>query len=406
MIDIELVAGCNIIVVDDKSENLQLVRASLQHTPLTLRLFMRAAQALESARLMKPDLFLLDIDMPEMDGYELCAAIQQDQLLKDIPVVFLSCFSTAFDKVKGLQSGGVDYISKPFYQQELEARLITHLSRYKYQQSLNQKNLELNEALEQNLKMQEQVVLHERFAAVTELIMGLAHEINTPLGIAVTGLTDAIDKTQMLQQHHQAKTISSSQLETGLNNIIEGQKIVESNLAKSIDLITELRVLSEHNDPVYTEISLQEIINTVLADIRTKYSQREICLSLDMDEGLSFRLSKSIMAEILLALMDNTLCHGTTSGPADIFIEAGVSTEGNELRLSYHDNGVSPSKEDFETLFSPFSTSRRNEGKKGLGLHLVCQLTNRLSGKCSANVADNGSLELRLTFPLADISES
>src|ERR1700693_6406380 len=118
----------NIMVVDDNPANLKLMENMLRAHGYEVRSFPRGRLALAAAEQEPPDLILLDINMPEMDGYEVCEKLQASPRLSTVPVVFLSALNAIEDKVKGFQSGEIDYISKPFRFEEVRARVDTHLN--------------------------------------------------------------------------------------------------------------------------------------------------------------------------------------------------------------------------------------------------------------------------------------
>jgi CheY-like chemotaxis protein len=125
----------NIMVVDDNPANLKLLEDMLRQRGYEVRSFPRGRLALDGAEQEPPDLFLLDINMPEMNGYEVCEQLKRSALLAGIPVIFLSALDATEDKVKGFRSGGVDYISKPFQFEEVQARVETHLGLRRAQQA-------------------------------------------------------------------------------------------------------------------------------------------------------------------------------------------------------------------------------------------------------------------------------
>lgn len=141
-----------IFVVEDDPDVLTLLDKLLVKYGCTVFPFTSGAEALESVRKEKPDLILLDIVMPEMDGYEVCERLKQTSDLKDIPVIFLSGMNSMEDKIKGFQVGGVDYITKPYQPEEVQARVNTHLSlsalrnKLAYQELVEKKVREVSEA--------------------------------------------------------------------------------------------------------------------------------------------------------------------------------------------------------------------------------------------------------------------
>ncbi len=118
----------SIMAVDDNPANLKLLEDMLREHGYEVRSFPRGRHALAAAERNPPDLILLDINMPEMSGYEVCERLKADARLREIPVIFLSALNDAADKVKALKTGGVDYISKPFHFEEVRARVETHLA--------------------------------------------------------------------------------------------------------------------------------------------------------------------------------------------------------------------------------------------------------------------------------------
>ena len=125
----------NIMVVDDNPANLKLLEDMLRQHGYEVRSFPRGRLALAAADQEPPDLILLDINMPEMSGYEVCQQLKSTERLSGIPVIFLSALNAIEDKVKGFRSGGVDYISKPFQFEEVRARVETHLKLRRAQQA-------------------------------------------------------------------------------------------------------------------------------------------------------------------------------------------------------------------------------------------------------------------------------
>ena len=117
----------SVMIVDDNPANLKLLEDMLRQHKYEVRAFPRGRLALNAAAQEPPDLILLDINMPEMNGYEVCETLKSNTGLSAIPVIFLSALNATEDKVKGFQSGGVDYISKPFQFEEVHARVETHL---------------------------------------------------------------------------------------------------------------------------------------------------------------------------------------------------------------------------------------------------------------------------------------
>ena len=141
----------DILVIDDTPENLALLSQMLTEKNYKVRSVTKGSTAIRGAKAVPPDLILLDVKMPEMDGYEVCQQLNLDDRTKDIPIIFISALGDVFNKVKAFQVGGVDYITKPFQIEEVLARLDTHLTIRKLQIKLEAQNSQLQQEIAQKI---------------------------------------------------------------------------------------------------------------------------------------------------------------------------------------------------------------------------------------------------------------
>lgn len=144
-----------ILIVDDNRDNLRVVSRMLNEQGYTIRLALDGTQALESAQTSPPDLILLDIMMPEMDGFAVCEALKAHEHTCDVPIIFVSALYEVVDKIKGFSVGGVDYITKPFQIEEVLARIETHLSIRRMQQQLIEQNARLTQEIAERKRAEE-----------------------------------------------------------------------------------------------------------------------------------------------------------------------------------------------------------------------------------------------------------
>jgi PleD family two-component response regulator len=146
--------GADVLVVDDTRENLRLLIRILAENGYKVRPVTNGRMAVTAAQIVPPDLILLDIMMPDMNGFEVCAQLKSDARTRDIPVIFISALDETSDKVRAFDEGGVDYITKPFEAGEVLARVNTHLTIRNLQKTLQAQNNELqqkNKELQQAL---------------------------------------------------------------------------------------------------------------------------------------------------------------------------------------------------------------------------------------------------------------
>jgi diguanylate cyclase (GGDEF)-like protein len=170
----------NILIVDDKPENLGILSAILEEEGYEVRGVISGAMALTVVNAAPPMLILLDIMMPEIDGYEVCKRLKANPQTAHIPVIFISALDDVFDKVKAFRSGGVDYISKPFQQEEVIARVQAHLNLFKVQEEVRRLNTELELRVKQRTAQLEQEIL-ERQHAQQQLLYLALHDVLTGL---------------------------------------------------------------------------------------------------------------------------------------------------------------------------------------------------------------------------------
>src|SRR5580704_3952195 len=176
-------AESDIMVVDDNPANLKLLEDMLLQRGYEVRSFPLGRLALAAAKRNPPDLILLDINMPEMNGYEVCERLKSTAEISGIPVIFLSALNETQDKVKAFQSGAVDYISKPFQFEEVQARVETHLQLHELQRALKAQNERLEEAVA--ARTRELADANERLTILdnskSEFLNLISHEFRTPL---------------------------------------------------------------------------------------------------------------------------------------------------------------------------------------------------------------------------------
>ncbi|MEG4252352.1 MULTISPECIES: EAL domain-containing protein [unclassified Microcoleus] len=157
----------NILIVDDLPDNLRLLRDTLRAEGYKVRSAITGAMALRAAQSPSTELILLDIKLPDIDGYEVCRQLKSDERTAEIPIIFLSALNETFNKVQGLAAGGVDYIAKPFQVEEVLARVETHLTIRRLQQKLQKQNLRLLREIEERQRLEESLFAEKELAQVT-----------------------------------------------------------------------------------------------------------------------------------------------------------------------------------------------------------------------------------------------
>ncbi|QSJ18497.1 response regulator [Nostoc sp. UHCC 0702] len=220
-----------ILIVDDNLTNLSVLKESLKSAGLKVRLAVDGESAIKQIKQEHPALILLDVEMPGINGFETCNLLKADPLTQAIPIIFMTALTDTDSKVKGLSLGAIDYITKPFEQEEVIARVKVHLQVRELTKILGEKNtqlVQLTEDLEERVtertaalqKAQVQLVQQEKLSMLGQLIAGVAHEVNNPLSCIISNLAPAyeyvdslIQAVKLYQQHCPEIPIIQQELE-------------------------------------------------------------------------------------------------------------------------------------------------------------------------------------------------
>lgn len=242
----DVFASAVILVVDDNRNNLSLAQELLEKAGYRVRVALNGEAALDSARDAPPDLILLDIHMPVLDGYETCRALKDDELLDRIPVIFLSGLDEGFNKVEAFKAGGADYVTKPFEREELLARVAVHLSLARSRKALEEQSRLLQAhitELEQNrreLSEKQEQVARARMSA------DLAHELNNPVNYIVVG-TAALEQDfskwlAAINADEARASEARSRYEQEIFELLRGVREGAERAARIVEALKELRI--------------------------------------------------------------------------------------------------------------------------------------------------------------------
>ena len=203
----------DVLVVDDTAANLEVVSQVLEDSGYEVSVALGGDRALKLASMHPPDLILLAVQMPGMDGFETCRRLKSAPESWDIPVIFMTALDDTAHKVKAFDMGAVDYITKPFHEKELLVRVRTHLLQRRWSQLLEarvkERTSELEIASEKLQQSQIQMVQSEKMSALGSMLAGIAHEINNPLGFlsgsinnTTAYMQDLIEHIELYQQYY------------------------------------------------------------------------------------------------------------------------------------------------------------------------------------------------------------
>ena len=330
----------NIIVVDDTPASLRVLHELLRERGYKVRPMPSGALALQAARHEPPDLILLDVNMPEMDGWEVCRQLKADDRLKEIPIIFISALTETTDKVRAFQLGGVDYITKPIQLEEVDARVRTHLElrRQRHELQQNYERLQEMERLRDNL---------------THMII---HDMRTPLtvmGMALEFAGETVGKSDKKL----AELIQTSR---------EGAVYLNEMITQLLD-ISRLEIGQMPLNPA--EDDLTAAVRKTVDSMATVAGTRHILV--DAPEDVHAFCDGEIIRRVVLNLVGNAV----KFTPADGEVRVCVAREGRSARVSVEDNGPGIPAEYHRRIFEKFGQVGRNDRKRGTGLGLTfCKL--------------------------------
>lgn len=408
-----------ILIVDDNPQNLQFLGNLLRENGYNPVVAQSGAQALAFLKRENPDLILLDIMMPEMDGYEVCQRLKADKSTQKIPVIFLTAKTETDDLVKGFESGAVDYITKPFGSPELLTRINTHILIKDMQRRLEKHNdeletrvkertAELEESLERLKLTQSDLIQSEKMAALGSIVAGVTHEISTPLGVAYTEASFLGDKSKELTKLYEERKMTAGDFEKYLSILKDLSDGIIRNLDRATSQMNSFKEISvDQSSERQRVFNLKEYIEEILLNLRSKLKRTKHQITINCPDDLVINSYPGAFSQIVTNFITNTLLHGF-DGIEQGEILFDVSKENNVLYFCYSDNGLGMEESIVRQVFDPFFTTKRNEGGSGLGMNIVYSLvTQKLKGhiECESSPGKGTQFSLRVPIPDRQIQD-
>jgi C4-dicarboxylate-specific signal transduction histidine kinase len=266
---------------------------------------------------------------------------------------------------------------------------------------LRQSNRALEQSLQQLRQTQAQLVEAEKLAALGSLVAGVAHEINTPVGIGVTAASHLESKVRQLAERYRGNRLTRSEFEAFIHVATEAAGMVLSNLNRAADLVQSFKQVavdqaSGEKRPFFLKSYIQEI----LVSLRPRLRQTNCSIHVNCPEDIRVNGRPGAFYQILSNFIMNSLFHGF-EGREDGRIQIDVSREEQCAVLRYADDGTGIPPENLGKIFDPFFTTKLGQGGSGLGLHIVYNLvTKTLGGRIRCSCPEEGGTVFEITFPL------
>lgn len=340
-----------VLVVDDNNKNLQVVGNILHEKKYKIAFAKDGPSALKLAKATHPELILLDIMMPGMDGYEVCEKLKKDMSTNEIPIIFLTAKTETQDIVKGFETGGVDYIMKPFQKEELLARVKTHL------ELKHSKDIIAQQA--ENLSIAN--------ATKDQLFSIISHDLMGPL----SGIQNLLNL--FLVQSQEGEDISEDDL-----------SILKSSADKTVTLLQNLlewsRSQQDHIQINKEELYLTKLVNETIDLVKTQADEKQLKIINSMNP-VTIIADSNTLKTVLRNLIHNAI----KFSPRGEKITVSNTIKNKEVEISVIDNGVGMNDEAKNKVFDQnkhYSTYGTNQEKgSGLGLKLCQDFVQRNGGR-------------------------
>ncbi|BDU78174.1 hybrid sensor histidine kinase/response regulator [Mesoterricola sediminis] len=345
-----LVPPADILLIDDNPANLELLTVVLKVDGHRIRTVTSGPMGLEAARRHLPELVLLDVTMPGMDGYETCEAMRADEVLRGVPVIFISALDDPLDKVKAFQCGGRDYITKPFSIEEVKARVEHHVTLARLGRDLERQNQAL---LDANLKLKEIHTLKANFTAM------LVHDIRSPL--TSVGLV-----LGMVKEGSRVGPGAMAQAEESFERV---NRLLEEML--------ELHRSEHQGLPVdRADFEAGAWLEAVAERFRFRAERLDLAFQASLHPGMPvLHGDRAKLDRALDNLLDNALKFTPRGGAVKLEtgLEYGAGVEAGLtfLRIDVIDTGRGIPAEELPFIFDPFRQVKGEDAPKGFGLGLA-----------------------------------
>ena len=366
-----------VLVVDDISQNLQVVGTMLRAEGYHVTPATSGSQALERAQSRPPDLILLDLMMPDMNGLEVCRRLKTDPSTREIPIIFLTASNEMEHLVKGFEAGAVDYVTKPFNAPELLARIRTHLELKHARQQLREMNNEKNE------------------------FMGIAaHDLRNPLG-AITGFAEII-----LEEIEPLQPPAPESWARATKEATDCARRIRDTSKRMVEMVQNLldanRIERGEMKLSLSPVDLCPMVASVIETQRPRATAKEQTIHLESESApVVVLVDPSVAVQVLENLVSNAVKYSPPG--KDMFVRLKKHAQG--VRVEVQDQGPGLSAEDQKKLFGKFarlsSKPTAGEHSTGLGLSIVKKMVEAMNGRvwCESELGHGATFIVEFPTP-------
>ncbi|RMG09206.1 MAG: hybrid sensor histidine kinase/response regulator [Cyanobacteria bacterium J055] len=340
----------SVLVVDDKPDNLRLLSTILTDQGYEVRQALSGRMALTAARIRPPDLVLLDVKMPDLNGYQVCEQLKADEQTRHIPVIFLSALDRSPDKIKGFSSGGADYITKPFQESEVVVRVEHHLEIARLQARLERQNAQRQQEIRDRIAMERELLRSNK--DLEQFAHAVSHDLQQPLQ-SILGFSKILSL--------QYSQLSEAEVGKYLWRIVQAgermQQLIEDLLAYSqVDVSRSLEV-----------VNCDRVVAEALDNLQAAISQTGARIAISPLPTIKGKSAQLI--QVFQNLIGNALKFTRPDVPPDIDIS--VELGEGEWVFRVRDNGIGIDPQHYDRLFQLFQRLHLSDRYPGTGIGLA-----------------------------------
>lgn len=374
--------SATVLIVDDTPANLAVVVESLESHGLRVVVAQRAQEALQRADYVQPDLILLDVMIPDLDGFEICRRLKAGSSTRNIPVIFMTSLTSVDDKVTGFAVGGVDYVTKPLHVEEVWSRVNTHLSLRAMQRELEKRNAQLQRNQEALTATNEDLEAFNH---------SVSHELRAPLR-AINSFAQIVLETELARLTPEGRECLS--------------KVVAASQRMGIliqDLLNYARTGrgAVRATPVLLEPLVRQVEGAFSSQIAAIGARFEVTQPLATPLG-----DPVLLHQTLTNLVDNALKYRCVEGVPEVRLSA--TSSGRQVLLQVADNGIGIDPQYRDRIFQIFQrlhTESEYPGT-GIGLAIVAKAVRAMGGEVSAESSPGGGSTFSVRLPAALVAEA
>lgn len=379
-----------ILCVDDEKIVLESLRSELEGElpePYALDFAESGDEALEViAELLEEGdelvLIVTDYIMPGFKGDEVLVKVYQES--PDSRQIMLTGQANLEGITNAINNAKLyRYISKPWEKSDLLLTIREALKSHEqemrirdYQATLEdtvrQRTRDLEEALADLRNSQEQLLVSEKMAVLGGLVAGVAHEINTPVGIGVTAASHLESKVQEVARLYRSGELTEEKYEEFLASAIEGSQIILRNLRAAAGLVSSFKLVAvDQSSEAMRDFNLKDYLHTIVQSLQPELKQTHIAIEIDCPDDMVMKSYPGDFSQIFTNLIMNSVAHGFNQGTEAGTIRIEVKKEGENAAIRYSDTGKGIPADILRKVFDPFFTTNRQGGRSGLGMHIV-----------------------------------